>query len=207
MNNPTKTPGRDKSIANRTIEIADLSICYYCKTTGLTEKDKFCPNCGFPQRGSQVEMKRFVWNINNKKLLLADHKKAVDKARNILFVLAGIFPLFGLIIGALSDMDLFVIVSNFIVGGIYLGLGFWAKKNPFPAILTGFCLYITIMVISAVVDPTSIVKGIIMKVIIIGGFYYGYKGVKEAEALEEELAVVEKARDLKASDELSEVQS
>ena len=56
--------GRQKSEAKRMIVISNPSVCHYCKSKGLTESDKFCPNCGFPQRGSQALMKNFIWNIN-----------------------------------------------------------------------------------------------------------------------------------------------
>jgi hypothetical protein len=197
--------GRQRSEARRQIVISNPSVCYYCKSTGLTEADNFCPNCGFPQKGNQAQMKRFIWTINNKHTLLENQKKAVNKARYILFGLAGLFTLFSILLGAVLKFDLATLVSNFIIAAIYLGIGLWSLKNPFPAILTGFFLYITIIVINAILDPVSIFSGLLIKGFIIGGFIYGYKGVKESEALEEELASIKKAKDLAVPNEVSEM--
>lgn len=197
--------GRQKSEAKRMIVIADPSVCHYCKSKGLTDLDKFCPNCGFPQKGSQTSMKNFIWNVNNKHTLLDKQKKAVSKARNILFGLSGLFAFFAILLGALIQKDIIILSSNFIVAFIYLGLGLWSRKNPFPAILTGFFVYITLIVINAAIDEKTLIQGILMKAFIIGGFVYGYKGVKESTELEKELESIKKAKDFTIPNDLPEV--
>lgn len=197
--------GRQRSEAKRQIVITNPSVCYYCKSTGLTEADKFCPNCGFPQRGGQTAMKKFIWNINNKHKLLDDQKKAINKARNMLFGLAILFTVFSILLGVVTEFSLVVLLTNLVVAGIYLGLGLWSRKNPFPAILTGFFLYITLIVINAVIDPATIFQGLLMKGFIIAGFVYGYKGVKDSAILEKELESIKKAKDLTVSNEVPEM--
>src|SRR4051812_16098480 len=88
------------------IIIPDLTVCYSCKSTGLGEKDMYCPNCGFPQRGTQAEMKNFMLKINNKKQLLEEQKKAVNKAKGLLFLLAGLNLVFGTILAFVHGFDL-----------------------------------------------------------------------------------------------------
>src|SRR5205814_3659332 len=112
-----------RSEARRQINITNPSVCYYCKSTGLVEEDKFCPNCGFPQRGSQPLMKKFIWNINNKHALLADQKKAINKARNILFGLSILFILSSVLLGFTGEFQLGIVLTNIIIAGIYLGIG------------------------------------------------------------------------------------
>lgn len=53
------------------------------------------------------------------------------------------------------------------VGLIYFALYFWAKRSPLPAAIVGLVLYLTLLLIDAVADPTSIARGIIIKIIII----------------------------------------
>ncbi len=187
------------------IQIADLSKCYYCKSTGLKETDKFCPNCAFPQRGTQGEMKKFLWNIRNKKKLLEDQRKAINKARNILYILAGLNLLLGILMGIVLMKDASVFIACVICAIVYALLGLWSTKNPFPAILTGFFFFIVIITLNAIVDPSTIMKGIIWKGIIIYGFVYGYKGVKKAEELEKELKSIKTAVDLNIPDEVQEL--
>jgi len=178
------------------IIINDLTTCYYCQSTGLKENEKFCPNCAFPQNGTQTEMKKFKWNIQNKKKLLADQNKAINKARNILFILAGLNLLLGIFVGLIASVNVPILIGCIIGAGIYLGLGLWSKTQPFPAILSGFFVYIVFNFMSAIADPQTIYQGILWKVIIISSFIYGYKGVKDSKKLEAELDSIKKAKDL-----------
>jgi len=181
------------------ILIENLTTCYYCKSTGLNELDNFCPNCRFPQGGSQIKMKRFLNNVQKKKQLLGGQKKAVKKARNILYILAGLNLLYGLILGVMVNFDIAVLIGSLIGAAIYFGLAVWSKNKPFAAILSGFFVYIVFNAIAAIGDPHTIYQGIIWKVIIISGFIYGYKGVKESEKLEKELKSIKQSKDLAIS--------
>ncbi len=199
--------GRQKSEAKRQIVISNPSVCYFCKSTGLTEADKFCPNCGFPQRGGQVAMKKFIWNVKNKHVLLVDQKKAISKARDTLFGIGALFLLFAVLSLTTVENGLIMFIASLIVAGGYVGLGFWSIKNPFPAILTGFFVFVTLLVLQGVIDPGSIFKGALGKGFIIAGLFYGYKGVKDSTVLEKELESIKKVKDLKTPDELSEMPS
>ncbi|NTW33912.1 MAG: hypothetical protein HGB12_15070 [Bacteroidetes bacterium] len=178
------------------ININDLTTCYYCKTTGLKENDNFCPNCSFPQKGSQAEMKNFIWNINNKQKLLVDQKKAINKARNILYILAGMNFVLGILLGLIINVNIQILIACIISGGIYFLLGLWSRKQPFPAILSGFFVYIVFIVINAIADPNTIYQSLFWKAIIISGFIYGYKGVKDSKKIETELESIKNAKDL-----------
>lgn len=175
------------------ITITDFSTCYFCKSTGLKEEDKFCPNCAFPQRGLQSEMQKFVWAFRNKKSLLEDQKRAIRKSRNILFALAGLNIIFAVVFGVLIENDIATLIIQLMVGGIYLGLGFWCMKKPFPAILSGFFVYIVFIVMNGIADPTTLYKGLLWKVIIISAFIYGYKAALQSAKLEKELENMKKA--------------
>jgi hypothetical protein len=182
------------------INISDLTVCYSCKSTGLVESDVYCPNCAFPQRGTQAEMKNFMRMITDKRNLLEGQKKAVNKARNILFVLAGLNFLFGIILGTVSGLDIASLLGGIIGAAIYLALGLWCRKQPFPAILSGFFVYIVFNAIAAIDNPHTLYQGILVKGVIISGFIYGYRGVKESKKLEAELELLKNAKDLNATD-------
>lgn len=147
--------------------------CEICKKP-IELNSTFCTHCGFPQHGDEKQKKEYRLNLARKKVLLIDQEDAIKKAKNILFILAGISGVLGSVIGFVMN-DLVVVFSSVITGGIYLGLGFWSRKNPFTAILTGFLFYITVIAISAIIDPMTLVSGIIWKVIIISAFIYGFK--------------------------------
>jgi len=178
------------------IVIEDMSTCHYCNSTGLKAEDHFCYSCGFPQGGTQEEMKLFIWKIKNKEQLLIDKKKSVKKATNILYILAGLNLVIGIIMGLIVEVNIPVLIACIVSGAIYLALGLWSMKQPFPAILSGFFIYIVFILINAVADPHTIYQGIFWKVIIISSFIYGYKGVMDAKKIEAELQSVKNTKNI-----------
>lgn len=202
-----KTSGqleRDRIRKRMEIVITDFTTCYFCKTKGLTEQDMFCSNCGFPQRGTQTEMKRFVWSVRNKKKLMEESKAAIKKARLFLFILAGFNLLFGVMYWVAQD-DIVSLIAGLIGAGIYTGLAFWSRKEPFAAILTGLFVYLLTIVLNGLIDPATIIAGLLWKAIIIGGFVYGFRGAKDAKRIEAELASISKAREDQLADDMPQV--
>ena len=189
-----KISGRQKSEARRRITIVNPSICYYCKASELKSIEKHCPHCGFPQFGSQSEMKRFIWNINNKQQLLSEYIGAVDKAR--------------LVMGSISFLSLLVSIFHiiyldklvaliFIVASIvYFVLWNWSKNKPYPAILLSLIVYIGVMVTTGIMQPEYISKGFYIKVIVAISLFYGYNSVKKGLVLLAELEYIAKAKGL-----------
>ncbi len=76
---------------------------------------------------------------------------------------------------AVVSQQYMLFTVNYLVVAIYVGLMFWTRKNPFAACLTGLVIYLTSILINAAIDPTTIVQGIIMKVIIIMALINGVK--------------------------------
>ena len=64
-------------------------------------------------------------------------------------------------------MVTFQMVVLVTLGVIYVGLWWWAQTNAFAAALIALLLFVTVMLVSALIDPVSLVKGIIIKVVII----------------------------------------
>lgn len=193
-----KTSGQlelEKLRKKKEIIIPDFSTCYYCKSTSLKTEEKYCPNCRFPQLGTQKEMQGFLYRIRLKKELLAEKKKQINKSRNILYTLGIINIVLG-IIRYYQHENFIDILVTLILGGIYLALGFWSIKKPQPAIIAGLFTYIVLIVLGALMDPELLIKGILLKILIIYGFFYGFKGIKEAEKLSKELNDLKKAQDL-----------
>ncbi len=172
------------------IIIEDYTICYHCKTKDLKEEDKYCPNCGFPQRGSDQERRNFRYELNRKNILLSDQKKAIKKAINILFALAGLNFAFGVVLYLVINLNIIEFIASTFLALIYLALALWSKKKPFAGILTGFCVYILTIALQFIADPMTIFHGLLWKILFISAFIYGYKAVKDSEKLEKELKIL-----------------
>lgn len=172
---------RERYERRREINIPDLSVCYLCKQTNLNKDDKFCLNCGFPQGGTQSEQWKFIIENRKKKSAIRESQKIINRGRNILFIVAAlnILPfLFG---------DNIVLLIGLIISGIYIGLGFWSIKKPFPAILTGLVFYVTLYLFFGILDPMNFLRGLMWKVIISGALLFALYSIKDLEKLKKEV--------------------
>jgi hypothetical protein len=58
-------------------------------------------------------------------------------------------------------------LSVYGIGAIFFALYFWAKRSPYPAAIVGLLFFITVHLLDALVDPTALVRGILLKIIFI----------------------------------------
>lgn len=159
--------------------------CENCKAVVEASK-KFCPHCSFPIGGTEEEQRSFRLTVSSRKRLLSDANDKIKSAKQIMYVLAGLIFIFGLIQGFAND-DFGTMIVNLCISLLYLILAAWANKNPFGAILTAFIIYVSLILVNAVIEPTTLFSGIIMKVIVIGGFIKGTRSAKEAQDYLKEL--------------------
>jgi hypothetical protein len=165
-------------------------LCAAC-FKNITEADAFCNNCGYPLNGTDQEQRFFISERNSKEIDLDHAHKEIKKAGNILFYIAGFTLVLGSILAATSHdgQSSSLFITNVVLAIIFAGLGFWSRKKPLPAIISGFALYALIIILNAVVSPLTILSGIIFKIIFIGLFIRGVKSAIAAEKLKKELGV------------------
>jgi len=65
------------------------------------------------------------------------------------------------------EIDPVAIVFTFGLSAIFFGLYLWARRNPLPAAIVGLVLFVTVHLVDALFDPMAIVRGIIVKIIVI----------------------------------------
>jgi len=164
--------------------------CQHCSAAN-NEDSKFCVSCGFPVKGDEADQKRFLSAKKVKEINLEEYDGKIKSAKTTLFVISGFTAVFGTVIACLGpdENKILLIVINLIIAGIYLALGFWCKKKPFAAILSGLIIYISLILVNAVDDPKTIYQGIIMKGVIVAYLVKGLKSAKEAETLKKELNI------------------
>ncbi len=68
------------------------------------------------------------------------------------------------------------LIVNLIPSALMLVLAWWSKRKPLAAILIATAIFVTVHVVSAIVDPQTIMQGILLKIIIIGVLIKGIKG-------------------------------
>ena len=115
------------------------------------------------------------------------YDKHIRQARNAIF--AGAIVIFInlliLIAGNNSNEYLWIDIllwSLFILGFTLLGL--WTKKKPYSAIVGALILYAVFIGLNAVIDISSIFKGIIFKIIVIVFLIKGINDARQAQEMQ-----------------------
>lgn len=142
----------------------------------------FCDHCGYPENGTDQQKSRFIGKMAFNKSWNEDAKKKIKSAKNTLYVLSGVMAVFGFIQYTVHE-SIYALGIDFALSLVYLALAFWTDTKPLIAVLIGLLLYLTIIVINAIVDPTSLFQGIIWKVVIIS--FLG-KGIYSASSIKKD---------------------
>lgn len=165
------------------------SGCENCSANVPTNQ-KFCAQCSFPANGSESEKQSFRLHVSSRKRFLSDAQDKIKSSRYMMFGLAALFLIVGLIAGLAGD-DMETMIINIFCCIVYLILAAWCSKNPFGATLTALIIYATLVTVSAFVDPTSLVRGILLKIIIVMALV---KGIRSAQEAQKYLAELEKLK-------------
>lgn len=157
------------------------SKCSNC-SLNMGSEDLFCQSCGFPEKGTSQEKAKFHAKNVMQKSNKEDADKKVKSARNTLYIVGAFTGVVG--IGSFFFLDdIALLVTNIILALIYAALGIWSTKKPLAALLSGLLLYITVIVLNGILEPQTLYKGIIWKVLIIT--YLG-KGLYSANLVQKE---------------------
>ena len=165
------------------------TVCFSCQHQPAPG-DAFCESCGYPLKGSEDEKNTFVSNRNYKHLELAEIDSKVRKATNSLYVLAAFTVFMGIISYTASaeyTNPLSVLITSLVLAALYLGLALWSKKQAVAAILSGLILFSVIQVVNMIADPSTIFKGIIVKVAVVIYLIKGVQSAFDAQKIKKEL--------------------
>ncbi|MBW1296170.1 zinc ribbon domain-containing protein [Aquimarina litoralis] len=143
----------------------ELQHCSQCNQEMLNDA-KFCTYCGFPENGDESEKAQFHAQRVMKKSQAKENNQRINSARNTLYWMAGIFFVSGLFL-FFSLNDIAVLIASSILAIIYLILAYWSQKKPFAAILSALLLYLMVIVVNVIDEPSSLFKGILLKIIIL----------------------------------------
>lgn len=112
------------------------------------------------------------------------YDKHIRNARIILFVIAA-FQLVGIFLSLkLSGPVMWISIGGYtVIALVFSALALWTKQKPFTALLIGLILYIALLVGDAIVDPSDIIKGILLKILVIILLILGLKNGKQAQDL------------------------
>jgi hypothetical protein len=174
-----------------------------CQTCGSIAKpyDRFCNDCGKPlptpeQRAQQrqvneatraMRMLACLFAIFGLIMFFVVRLQSSDALNRIaLMDDAATIPIQGVTytVAQLRDQLRWepwsILITNAVLAIVMAGLALWAGRAPLPAVIVATATYAVVIVTNAIIDPTTIAQGIIVKVFVIALFV---KGIKAALAL------------------------
>ncbi|MEW6249262.1 MAG: zinc ribbon domain-containing protein [Planctomycetota bacterium] len=153
--------------------------CPHCGAVQATTS-AFCTTCGkaLPSAapgGPRVVDDSELQTAAGRTLRGAELQKQLKKASGALLAVAILQAVFGgllfviggALLGGEGKLPPAVFVGVFVIAAIFFGLYIWARRSPFPAALAGLVVYLTVHLLDAIADPTTLVRGLIVKIIII----------------------------------------
>lgn len=75
-----------------------------------------------------------------------------------------------------------LLVGNLVLALIMAALWQWSAKKPLPAIATALAMFVVVNFVNFLIDPKTLVQGIIIKVLAIGALGTGLKSALAAQA-------------------------
>ena len=122
-------------------------------------------------------------------LELQSAENNLKKTRNAIFAIAALILVGNLIMMAVSDTFTTPgLIIALLIAGVFVGLAFMTKKQPLGSVIIALVLFTGLWVMDIVVlGPEYIIKGIIVKAIIIYFLVTGIKHARETERLRKEM--------------------
>jgi hypothetical protein len=169
------------------IDIKDPSYCFYCGTSFNAEANLPCGACGFPQTGIEQDQKKFV---AHKRILLGDleaMREQIGKVRGALWATGTVYMLNYGLQAFQSAHSTAAIIEGSIIAGIFLGLGFLARKQPFAAALAGVIVFGLLVLFSAIAGPFGIFAGLIWKLAAFAALALAWKAARDHDTFRDKL--------------------
>ncbi|MEM7187643.1 MAG: hypothetical protein AAF466_13400 [Bacteroidota bacterium] len=142
----------------------------------MKDEHVYCPACGYPQRGTAGEKSKFHARRVMSKSKANQAPVVIRQARNILFIIAGITFVYGLYLFFVYD-DIASLIAAAVMTSVYVILGYWSQHKRLIALVLALLVYATNLVVNAIAEPDTIIKGVILKIIII---YFLARGINSA---------------------------
>jgi hypothetical protein len=128
--------------------------------------------------------------FNNDDLHSEGYDKHIRQAKNALFTAAAILLLNAIILFSKYPFEIETLWLDYLLWLVYIGgfvaLAFWTKKKPYYAIIGGLVLMGVFILINAVIEPATIVGGLIFKIAVFVFLIKGLGDAKEAQQMKDE---------------------
>lgn len=119
---------------------------------------------------------------------LQGYNKHIRQARNAIFAVAILLALNLIFLGFTIPEEYEYFWIDMLLWGLFIAgfvaLGLWTKKKPYSAIIAAISLYIIFIILNAVLDISTLYKGLLFKIIVFVFLAKGINDAKEAQELQ-----------------------
>jgi zinc-ribbon domain len=182
-----------------------MPACPHCSTPNA-DGSKFCVSCGRAVPAATRTGPRILTDNDlasssaGQTMQLAELARQIKPAINTLLVLGVLHGIIGAVLLVIFKSDTSVDPSLGLMGGIvgalgaiFLGLSFWARKNPLPASIAGLTIYVTVTAIDVIMIITSNTAvsfggGLLIRAFIIGALARAVSAAVKHRALTRQMA-------------------
>ncbi|MFM6925248.1 MAG: hypothetical protein ACKOU7_07065 [Ferruginibacter sp.] len=130
--------------------------------------------------------------FNEQEFSMEGYDKHIRQARQALFIAAGILLLNALLLFSKYPVEMEIMWLDYLMWIVYIGgfiaLALWTKKKPYYAIIGGLILMGIFILVNAIIDPGTIIGGIIFKIAVIAFLVKGLADAKEAQQMKEQFS-------------------
>ena len=111
-----------------------------------------------------------------------DENSTVNKGRLVLFGLGFIYVIYGIFEGFVGiHAQQLAGIIDFSIAGVFFGLGLWSLKKPFAAMVTGLGFFGFMITLLAMIEPSTIIQGIYLKIVVITFLIFGMTSSRKQE--------------------------
>ncbi len=156
-------------------------ICPNCQSE-YPETIVTCTKCGYPFTGTDQEKSSFIARQVLKAGEIGDATNSIKNAQSILYTI-GIVTC---VLGLLMSEDIIAMALNLFLGVGFIVLGYLVVKSPMQILALALGLLLAIYILGALIDWTTLLRGIIWKVICISSLTYAIIKYRKAEKIKKE---------------------
>jgi hypothetical protein len=149
----------------------ELIECICCNNEVFIESDN-CRLCDFPFSGSEVEKSKHIGKFIVNKRIISSSEDSLENNQYLLCFISAITFLSAIIMFTNSNGFVIETLMNFAIGIVILLCGFFLKKRPILLTIIPLFLILGIYLLNYILDPSTLIKGIVFKVIIISSLIY-----------------------------------
>jgi hypothetical protein len=119
------------------------------------------------------------------------YDKHIRQARNACFLSAALLLVNAIILFSKYPLDLSFMWLDYLLWSIYIGgfifCGVWTKKKPYYAIIGALCVFALFIIVNAIIDPSTLIGGVIFKIAIAITLIKGLNDAKEAQQMKAQM--------------------